>query len=223
MNTLLRILKVTDARRDVILAGRLYHRLPWRHPPPPPPLLGREHCSAGWKGMNTASATFVAVWVSSKLNFAVYLTSLSDERVTRTWRSFGHPLQKNSGFRGIIENVLEIDSAKYRNLFQYLEEKVYPEGFTKQDKTTLRKFAKNFEYDSILESLFYMAKDKDGTALWRLVITEEEKARVFEECHCLLFLDTPASIILLGKSNSGFTGLTTARTRWKWNPLHRGF
>ena len=152
MNTLLRILKVTDARRDVILAGRLYHRLPWRHPPPPPPppLLGREHCSAGWKGMNTASATFVAVWVSSKLNFAVYLTSLSDERVTRTWRSFGHPLQKNSGFRGIIENVLEIDSAKYRNLFQYLEEKVYPEGFTKQDKTTLRKFAKKFEYDSKL-------------------------------------------------------------------------
>ena len=32
----------------------------------------------------------------------------------------------------------------------------------------------------------------------------------------LLFLDTPAAIILLGKSKSGFTGLTTPRTRWKW-------
>ena len=72
-------------------------------------------------------------------------------------------------------------SAKYRNLFQYLKKKAYPEGFTKQDKTTLRKFAKKFEYDSELESLFYVAKEKDGTVLRRLVITEEE--RVFEECH----------------------------------------
>ena len=31
----------------------------------------------------------------------------------------------------------------------------------------------------------------------------------------LLFLDTLAVIILLGKSKSGFTGLTTTRTRWK--------
>ena len=36
MNTLLAILKVTDARRDVILAGGMYHRFPWRHLPPPP-------------------------------------------------------------------------------------------------------------------------------------------------------------------------------------------
>ena len=36
MTTLLAILKVTDARRDVILAGGLYHRFPWRHLPPPP-------------------------------------------------------------------------------------------------------------------------------------------------------------------------------------------
>ena len=72
-------------------------------------------------------------------------------------------------------------SAKYRNVFQYLKKKAYPEGFTKQDKTTLRKFAKKFEYDSELESLFYVAKEKDGTALPRLVITEEE--RVFEESH----------------------------------------
>ena len=37
MNTLLAILKITDARRDVILPGGLYHRFPWRHHPPPPP------------------------------------------------------------------------------------------------------------------------------------------------------------------------------------------
>ena len=35
MNTLLAILKVTEARRDVILAGGLYHRFPWRQLPPP--------------------------------------------------------------------------------------------------------------------------------------------------------------------------------------------
>ena len=28
---------------------------------------------------------------------------------------------ENSGFRGKIENVLEMDSAKYRSLFQYLK------------------------------------------------------------------------------------------------------
>ena len=32
-----------------------------------------------------------------------------------------------------------------------------------------------------------MAKEKDGTALRRLVITEEEKERVFEECHSAPF------------------------------------
>ena len=36
MNTLLAILKVTDARRDVILAGGLNHRFPWRPFPPAP-------------------------------------------------------------------------------------------------------------------------------------------------------------------------------------------
>ena len=80
-----------------------------------------------------------------------------------------------------------MDSAKYRNLSQYLKKKVYPEGLTKQDKMTLQKFAKKFEYDLKLESLFYVAKEKDGTALRRLVITEEEKARVFEECHSAPF------------------------------------
>ena len=49
-----------------------------------------------------------------------------------------------------------MDSAKYRNLSQYLKKMFYPEGFTKQDKTTLRKFAKKFLYDSKLESLLYV-------------------------------------------------------------------
>ena len=60
-------------------------------------------------------------------------------------------------------------SAKYRNLFQYLKKRAYPEGFTKQDKTTLRKFAKKFECYSKVESLLYVAKEEDGTALRRLV------------------------------------------------------
>ena len=84
-----------------------------------------------------------------------------------------------------------MDSAKYRNLFQYLKNKLYPEGFTKQDKTTPQKFAKKFEYDSKLESLYYVAKEKDGTALRRLVIAEDRSPT-----HLLLFLDTPAAITL---------------------------
>ena len=96
------------------------------------------------------------------------------------------PSKKNAGFGGKIENVLEMASAKYRNLFQYLKKKAYPEGFT-EPKNDSSKFAKKFEYDSKLESLFYVAKEKDGTALRRLVITEEEKARVFEGCHRSFF------------------------------------
>ena len=95
------------------------------------------------------------------------------------------PSKKNSGFHGKLENVLEMDSAKYRNLVQYLKKKVYPKGFTRQDKKTLRKFAKKFEYDSKLESLFYVAKEEDGTALRRLVITrgrESESLRRVPLC-----------------------------------------
>ena len=97
-----------------------------------------------------------------------------------------------------------MDSAKYRNLFQYLKNKVYPEGFTKQDKTTLQKFAKKFEYDSKLESLFYVAKEKDGTALRRLVIAEEDKARVFEECHSAPFSGHTGRDNTLRKIKEGF-------------------
>ena len=44
------------------------------------------------------------------------------------------------------------------------------------------------EYDSKLESLFHVANEKNGTALGRLVINEEEKAiRVFKECHSAPF------------------------------------
>ena len=39
MNTLLAILKVTDAGRDVIRAGGLNHRFPWRPSPPPPRVI----------------------------------------------------------------------------------------------------------------------------------------------------------------------------------------
>ena len=104
-----------------------------------------------------------------------------------------------------MENVLEMDFAQYWNLFQYLKKRVYPEGFTKQDKTTLRKFAKKFEYDLKTESLlFYVAKEKDCTALRRLVITEEEKARVFEECHSAPFTGHADRDNALGKIKERF-------------------
>ena len=41
MNALLAILKVTDAKRDVILAGGLYHRFPLPPPTPLTPGLGQ--------------------------------------------------------------------------------------------------------------------------------------------------------------------------------------
>ena len=41
-NTLLAILKVTHARRDVRLAGGLYHRFPWRHLPRTPLFISHD-------------------------------------------------------------------------------------------------------------------------------------------------------------------------------------
>ena len=89
-----------------------------------------------------------------------------------------------------------MDSAKYRNFFQYLENKVYPEGFTKQDKTTLQKFAKKFEYDSKLESLYYVAKEKDGQRFDDLLSPRKIKRGSSKSATLLLFLDTPAAIAL---------------------------
>ena len=48
--------------------------------------------------------------------------------------------------------------------------------FSKQDKLILRRGAKNFRLDPKLESPF-------GTTLKRLIIKEDEKARVFGECY----------------------------------------
>ena len=62
-----------------------------------------------------------------------------------------------------------MDSAKCRNLFQYLKRFI---------RKALQKFAKKFEYDSKLESLFYVAKKRFDDLL---------SAKVFEEIHCSFF------------------------------------
>ena len=95
------------------------------------------------------------------------------------------------------ENVLEMDSAKYRNLFQYLKKKVYLESFTFQDKTTLRKSAKKFEYYSKLESLFYVAKEKDGTVLRYHRGRESEGFRRVPLCF-FFWTRRPALLSILG-------------------------
>ena len=56
-----------------------------------------------------------------------------------------------------------MDSTKYQNILDYVNSHAYPEGFLKQEKLVLRKFAKNFEFDPQSKSLFYIDKRKDGT------------------------------------------------------------
>ena len=82
-----------------------------------------------------------------------------------------------------------------------------------QSKTKrLCKNLQKFEYDSKLEFLFYVAKEKGGTALRRLVITEEEKARVFEECHSAPFSRHA------GRDNT----LRKIKERFYWPDYHKG-
>ena len=80
-----------------------------------------------------------------------------------------------------------MDSAKYRNILEYVKSQSYPAGFSKNQKLILRKFCKNFEYDDQADCLFYIDKRRDGSTLKRLVIKEDEKSRVFEECHSVDF------------------------------------
>ena len=85
--------------------------------------------------------------------------------------------------RNFAESLKDMDTTKYRNLFEYVKNHKYPPGSSKQDKLILRRGARKFELDPKLESLFDLDKKKDGTTLKRLVIKEDEKARAFEECH----------------------------------------
>ena len=86
-------------------------------------------------------------------------------------------------FRGKYGKCWKMDSAKYRNILEYVKSQNYPAGFSKNEKLILRKFCKNFEYDDQTDCLFYIDKRRDGSTLKRLVIKEDEKSRVFEECH----------------------------------------
>jgi len=49
-------------------------------------------------------------------------------------------------FAGNTENVGRMNSAKYRNILEYVKSQKYPAGFSKNEKLVLRKFCKNFEY-----------------------------------------------------------------------------
>ena len=65
-----------------------------------------------------------------------------------------------------------MDATKYSNLVHYLRDKEYPEGASKPEKGVLRRLAKQFTL-----------RGSDGSTFKRMVIQEQEKARVFEECH----------------------------------------
>jgi len=76
-----------------------------------------------------------------------------------------------SGFSREIRKMLE----------RWILRTIGSTGF--QKKLVLRKFCKNFEYDDQTDSLFYIDKLRDGSTLRRLVIKENEKSRVFDECN----------------------------------------
>ena len=76
-----------------------------------------------------------------------------------------------------------MDATKYANLSEYVKNRVYPSEFTKQEKAILRRYSKKFEYDQKLNAIFYLDRSKEGEVNKRRVIRENEKAKVFEECH----------------------------------------
>ena len=148
--------------------------------------LGKEKCIHKW----LSKAGVTAFWASLRFGhphsqipsvlgipFSYYCSVLGIPRyppgMPKSLAFWSSP-PKNAGFRGKIENVLDMASAKYRDLFQYLKKKASREVLYKAKK----KFAKKFEYDSKLESLFYVAKKRFDDLL---------SAKVFEEIHCSFF------------------------------------
>jgi hypothetical protein len=79
-------------------------------------------------------------------------------------------------------HLFTMDAIKYGNLLGYVKNKVYPSNFTKQEKAILRRFAKKFEV-AANSNLRYLDKTKEGTLKRRLVIREDERQKVFKECH----------------------------------------
>lgn len=77
----------------------------------------------------------------------------------------------------------EMDSTKYENIVRYLRDGEYPTGSSKQEKSVLRRYTKKFTFNAESSNLFYLDKGQNGSTFMRLVIKEEEKLRVFQECH----------------------------------------
>lgn len=82
-----------------------------------------------------------------------------------------------------LTRIIKMDATKYSNLVHYLRDKEYPEGASKHEKGVLRRLSKQFTFDVQSGSLFYVDRGNDGLTFNRMVIQEEEKTRVFDECH----------------------------------------
>ena len=118
MNTLLSILKVTDARRDVILAGGQYHRFPWTHltPPPPLPVLPIT-ASKGQEILKTSLLKRLAVFVDQNSNSTLH-TNIKCYCSCRIhhffWRGVG------GGVVALLEDCGVTNNDRYLKFYQEL-------------------------------------------------------------------------------------------------------
>ena len=97
------------------------------------------------------------------------------------------------------------------NVVEYVRHNKYPADLKKQDKFVLQRFAKNFTFDEQANALFCVDKAQDGSTFKRLVITEEEKSRVFHECHSAGFAGHAGRDNTIQKLEIATTGPSTIR------------
>lgn len=109
-----------------------------------------------------------------------------------------------------------MDATKYSNLVHYLRDKEYPEGASKREKGVLRRLSKQFTFDVQSGSLFYVDRGNDGLTFNRMVIQEEEKTRVFDECHSSPFAGHAGRDNTYKKLRSATTGPLTTRILLNW-------
>ena len=70
-----------------------------------------------------------------------------------------------------------MEDEQYAALTNYLKKGVYPDGFSKEQKYSLRRSTKSYKLET--GKLYYVDMQQDGTLFNRVVLKKNETDRVF--------------------------------------------
>ena len=93
----------------------------------------------------------------------------------RFWLDFQYA--KSTRVTSLSFSRINMEDEQYAALTNYLKNGVYPDGFSKGQKYSLRRSAKSYKLET--GKLYYVDTQQDGTLLNRIVLKKNEAERVF--------------------------------------------